>query len=438
MMSFVLPRKLSRYVCAAFFLCRYLWHVSIFINIKRKKIYEGKIFRKGTCERNIYDLTSLYRLWLRAREMKLRNIVFSKSFVLLVALRSLGHTRPPISFAEQVFPRNLSSGQNPHQHDEFGEVDEVLLDRMRVLQFETPLEDAKFLVAKSDGLAVGASIVRVLLHALYMGWVYDRTVVFDTAPSPYEFCFEAVTSHSLEDANKGTRGKMFDYTMQKEKTVCFEGGLTQWQIYDYDFPDVNLISPLRHLPYAQIYFDGLLLGRFLKLKDEYRTHIEERKRELGFAEEPVIGIHIRRGDHPFYVREQKYFKSMERAASEMGIRKVFVTSDSETIIRRLPKDSGVMFVYDDREKRYDNDNASMVWCDPGLIRQETMAAIKNIYLLGECDCIIGTESNFFFHAMALSYFRKKKLNGIRLMEHDAKSLYYRCPMSTHTTAGRLQ
>ena len=163
---------------------------------------------------------------------------------------------------------------------------------------------------------------------------------------------------------------------------------------------------------------------FLKLKEEYSAPIREFQNTLG-RDTPRPGVHIRQADaltDPNLKFRRfsgsSYLHAVEQVADATGIREVFISTDSDRVLRQLPKDSGINFFYDDKEKRHEDSVASILRANPKLKKQETLAALKNIYLLSECDYIIGSQSAFTACALSLSYYRKRSLNAIFLLNAD--------------------
>ncbi len=301
-------------------------------------------------------------------------------------------------------------------------LDSMILNKLQLLQFGITFREAKFLILSSPPYGVG-SFIDTLSKGLAYSYLYNRTLLLNKSHMRYDFCYEPISIHYLKDVNeKCLDGSVkFNLSQQKEKFVH----PIYWQAIN---PPVlstllNSVHPLS-LPLSTLYIKGLILGSFLKLKQEYKLHIEERKKAIGFKN-PIIGVHIRQGDVKTNPRDQHrnfpfqtYSEVIEQIVDKTGIRTVFVTTDSEEVIQQLPKNSGIDFIYDDKEKRYDNNNTGMVLEHPELKKQETMASIKNIHLLAECNYIIGSDSIWFYNSLSLSYFHNKKLNGIQIIKRD--------------------
>ncbi len=344
--------------------------------------------------------------------------------------RALAHLKKMNCLMPEAPPMSV-----PYTADELAALDRMILDKVRLLQFATPVEDARFLIAVPTSneahFAVGASL-SFLTRSLRLGYLYGRTVLYDEGHWLYDFCFKPIGIHSLEKAElKAKKHIFFNLRSQQDRTVSFTHDYPSmaWMIESQTrinmrsgllrLPEINYAAPLNRLPYGYLYMDGLLMDSFLELKEEYKEHIQSRKRDMGFAG-PVIGLHVRMGDHETYRDHsiENYLQASARMVSETGIKTVFVTTDSPEFLRQLPRDSGITFIYDEREKRYNNCNVVMVRKNPELRKQETMTAIKNVYLLSECDYIVGAYSNISEYGAALFYHRNRKMNRILMRRRE--------------------
>ncbi len=322
----------------------------------------------------------------------------------------------------------------PYSEDELKALDSHIIDKIRLLQFETLAEDARFLIVQPEHRSGSTGQLLGLINGLRLGYLYDRTVLYDNGKSPYDFCFKPISIHSLQNTGLRTQ-KQLNFLPQRDKAVLFDTNGSffndmAWRMseevnmpikYGIRYSDINYTAPL-HMPYSYLYLDGLLLNSFLELKEEYQEHIYSRKREIGLdKQQPVIGLHARLGDIKLLPNEvyrkhsdANFLQAIERVVSESGIKTVFVTTDSPEFLQRLPRDSGITFIYDEQEKRYDNHNNGMVRRSPELKKQEAMTAIKNVYFLSGCDYIVGAYSNLSRCGVALSYYRNRKMNLIAI------------------------
>ena len=301
-------------------------------------------------------------------------------------------------------------------------LDSMILNKLQLLQFGIPFREAKFLILGASHYGVG-SFIDCLSKGLAYSYLYNRTLLLNKSPMSYDFCYEPISIHYLKEVNEKCLDESVKFNLSQQKEKFVHSIFRQVTSPPALSTLLNSVHPLS-LPLSTLYIKGLILGSFLKLKQEYKLHIEERKKAIGFKN-PIIGVHIRQGDVKtslFYQYRnfpfQTYSEVIEQIVDKTGIRTVFVTTDSEEVIQQLPKNSGIDFIYDYKEKRYDNDNTGMVREHPELKKQETMASIKNIHLLSECNYIIGGGGNWLYNSLSLSYFHNKKLNGIRIRKRD--------------------
>ena len=299
----------------------------------------------------------------------------------------------------------------------------MLLERFNFMQFGVSPKDASYLVVKPHIAGFGSQVLEHLTSSLILGYMYNRTVIFDEPPT-YAFPFKPITNHAAVDTREGGADKIFRFLPSAEKRLNYNSMSSKYMC----LPAATLHSItiessfFERLPYQYEYVTGLLLTSFLELQEQYRECIEECKAEIGFPSSPVIGCHIRHGDssHRMSVNSGEeddmacYIKCIETMAEITSSKTVYIATDDPTVLKQLPTDSGINFIYDDREIRYNNNNAAMVAKNRDLRDQETMTALKNIYLLGDCDYIIGSSAHFAVYGHAMSYYRNKKMSRIYL------------------------
>ncbi len=267
------------------------------------------------------------------------------------------------SLPEITFPHSYSL-------DALKNLDSMILSKIQLLQFGSTVQEAKFLLTDLPGFGFGASVLHHLSTTLAYSYLYNRTLLVNDSKLLYDFCFETIFDCSFQEINKqytknGRRPVEFNYLPQKENFVYFNREKNSNNPFLVNL--LNSVHPL-FLPMQSLYIRGLILESFLKLKQEYKTHIEEQRKAIGFKN-PTIGVHIRQGDVmlplPFVPQHRKilphtYFEVVEQLVDKTGIPTVFVTTDSEEVIRQLPKNSGIDFIYDDKETRYNNESRSYV------------------------------------------------------------------------------
>ncbi len=309
-------------------------------------------------------------------------------------------------------------------------VEQMIVSKLRFLQYEfSQEENARYLLVTGIGPWMGfGAYMNIIEQTLTLGYFYNRAVIYDDRVFSYDFPYAPVTNLSINDVDGILSGSpCFNYLPQREKVVYwgFKSRLNRhyrmWQAKHER--RIGFCHVLENLPVKHLYNLGLVMEKFLKLKEEYSIHIEERRRALG-GTVPRIGVHIRQGElrsksdprdgqHRCFAADS-YIRVVEQVAAATGVKTVFVATDSEAALRQLPKDSGLDFIYDDEERRYDNSNAEMLDKEPSLRKQETLTAIRNMYLLADCDYLVYSDSALARCALGLSYYRNKRLNAIKL------------------------
>ena len=319
----------------------------------------------------------------------------------------------------------------------------MLLERFNFMQFGVSPEDASYLVVKPHIAGFGSQVLSNLTTALIFGYMYNRTVIFDEPPT-YAFPFKPITNHAAVDTREGGADKIFRFLPSSEKRLNYNALISRFvYLPATTLHRLSFDSFFERLPYQREYVTGLLLTSFLELQEQYRECIEKCKTEIGFPSSPVIGCHIRRGDNSYKMSVNSgndddmacYIKCIEAMAEITSSRTVYIATDDPTVLKQLPKDSGINFIYDDREIRYNNNNVAMVAKNQDLRDQEAMTALKNIYLLGGCDYIIGSTSNFAFSGHTISYYRNKSMNRIYLIPERGR-IIARCKVTRYQ--GELQ
>ncbi len=338
----------------------------------------------------------------------------------------------------------LSKTISPHNYppDTFKSLDSMILNKLQLLQFGIPFQESKFLIvnAGNSHYGFGAAVLDPLSKGLAYSYLYNRALLYDSSQLVYDFCYEPISIHSLEDIHPKYNKKAIKFNGLPQKGKVVYSGF--FQTFNSPLlPELlNSVHPLS-LPLHPIYTRGLILGSFLKLKQEYKAHIEKKRKEIGFKN-PIIGVHIRQGglnkdfEKHRFIPIQKYLEIVKQVVHQTGIKTVFVTTDSEEAIQLLPKNSEIDFIYDDNEKRYDLLNADMLIRHPELIKQETMSSVKNIHLLADCNYIIAGPGNWFNNSLSLSYFRNKKLNGILIKKHNVMKTLNKKNYMIHYAEGK--
>lgn len=265
--------------------------------------------------------------------------------------------------------------------------------RLETLQFGEPEPTSRYLLIPQDEYGFGAQMHRRVL-GLKLGWMTNRTVVFEKEDyGPYLACFEPTSRFRKADLEGIEAGTLNMEGQQTERLLAwdFQSAWADqpafWRLNDW------VPEEFRVLRLDFQFLEGLILQR-LRVLPEFAQEIEAICERIGFSN-PVIGVHIRRGDKSWetpYVPLRKYKTEILAAVKRTGIRKVFVTSDDPDVFSELPDQERIEYIYDKEEPRYNNANHSLILENPALRRQETLTALKIYELLRRCDFIVGQDN----------------------------------------------
>ncbi|MBS1209304.1 MAG: hypothetical protein H6R19_1702 [Proteobacteria bacterium] len=252
-----------------------------------------------------------------------------------------------------------------------------------------------------DPTGLGAQISRRVL-AMRIACMTGRRAAFpQESMYPYDTCYEP-----LEGAGSMSNGEtpesVLDFNdADRQGAVRFDF----WKFWEdeeqrkivYEF----LPSGLANTEGGQALFEGILLSK-MQLKTAYTDYVASAASRLELSGD-YIGVHYRRGDKKVetpYVPTSKYREAILRLVRETGIKKVFLASDSPAALEELDLESaGVTVVFDHEEIRYNNANHRFLMQNQDKAVQETMTAIKNIYLLAGARKIVG-QNNAHFATLA--------------------------------------
>lgn len=269
-----------------------------------------------------------------------------------------------------------------------------LLDAIRRRQFEQSARDARFLIVEQPHFCGFGCQLTMLYRGLILGHLFDRTLIYDRGEDhTYVGFFKSIGKHTIDDAKEYPFVPLEFTHRQEEKVVkldflpYYNDPLLRRQYENWSIPE------LKWFKYGHDYVCGKMYGLF-ELKDAFSEHVEQKKKEIEF-EGPAIGVHVRRGDKHAecpdvpLVAIDEYFRRIEETSVRTGIKRVFVTSDSASVLDSLPVDRGYEFICDRTEARYDNANHSFLKSRPLLRERETMTCVKILEMLASCDYIIG-------------------------------------------------
>ncbi|KKQ61469.1 MAG: hypothetical protein US81_C0006G0025 [Parcubacteria group bacterium GW2011_GWE2_38_18] len=300
----------------------------------------------------------------------------------------------------------------------------IIHDKLDHLQFSSTIENGKFLVIKTSDGGYGAQLTAKVL-GMKLAYIFNRTILFDDASSCYLDCYKPTSNLSLSGLGDYKKIK-FDFNQKMTDKVVYLNFYDYWNDKNHRINfEKWLPDELKKESISHRYFVGQLLQRF-ELKTECKNYIEEKKLEIGFKT-PIIGMHIRRGDKNTespYIPIRIFEHYLKKASKNTNIRRVFVTSDSEKILDQLPKISGIQYIFDKNEKRYDNANEEMLKNSPEIRRQETLTALKIIELLSDCNHIVGQINTHFTNlASCLNIAKNGKENNVSYVNRDYNDTY---------------
>lgn len=301
---------------------------------------------------------------------------------------------------------------------------EVIHTKLDKLQFETSIESGKFLIIKINFIGYGGQLSMRML-GIKLAYIFDRTVIFDDRDTPYLNYYKPISCLNIKDIEVLPAVKLRLHETQEDKVVYLDFD-EYWSSFKNRRYFNNWVpKELTNLPQSKEYFNGQLLLRF-ELFPEYIEYVDISKKRIGFSKS-IIGVHIRRGDkknESSYVPMRIYSYFLKKASKETGIKKVFITSDSDEIFSDLPQNLGLEYIYDKEERRYNNANHEFIANNPGLKRQETLTAIKILELLSDCDCIIGQiNTHFTTLAYDISLVKSNLKTKIYFVNKDVNDMY---------------
>jgi hypothetical protein len=156
-----------------------------------------------------------------------------------------------------------------------------------------------------------------------------------------------------------------------------------------------------------------------------RAHIADQKLYLKWDSYDIhIGLHIRRGDktmeHP-HVPLPVYMKFLTEELKRYEGKRVgvYVSSDDPDVYRELDIPADVL--WDDREKRYNNNNIGMIRSQPDLAMQESITAARIICMFGDCNAVIGLQNTQFTWIGGLLMLYKNGFNKERHIMIDPRT-----------------
>lgn len=148
--------------------------------------------------------------------------------------------------------------------------------------------------------------------------------------------------------------------------------------------------------------------RWLTATPDMATFCAAERERLGVSP-TALGVHFRRGDKKVetaYVPAAEFNHRIAEMHRVWPFSELFLASDSPSAADEIVCPAGVRLIFDTAEQRYNNANHKMLISSPGLARQETRSAYKNIFLLAQCGGIIGQHNAHFATLAAASIYAR--------------------------------
>jgi len=218
---------------------------------------------------------------------------------------------------------------------------------------------------------------------------------------------------------------MFDISVKQPIEIAQTQELIEWDFFrdtwnappqikaDHQFPACPIEAGIRltRHQWCAVLAKAICGTPSIFLKKE----IEQLKDRLHWGSYDMhIGLHVRKGDKNSevpYVPTELYLLHLKNLIHRNPQKKILIflsSDDPETLNHIKPGLSGVDIKWDECEARYNNSNAHMVANNLELALQESLTAAKNIYLLGECNYVVGmTHAQFSWLGGLLSVFNNQ-------------------------------
>jgi hypothetical protein len=243
------------------------------------------------------------------------------------------------------------------------------------------------------------------VQSLALALALDRKAVFlTTADPPYGQTFEAM--HPAMDIAGDYRGvptARLD-ELQADDVVCYDPARMSLHGTETDRVILEKISQRLGFNIASRQFLEGCIFNWMKPTSEVMDACERMRRELGVGRE-TLGVHFRRGDKAVetaFVPAAEFNRRIVLLHREWPFATLYLASDSPDAASEIQCPAGVQLIFDAREQRYNNANHKMLLGSPHLVRQETIVAFKNIFLLASCGGVVGQDNAHFARLAAAS------------------------------------
>lgn len=264
---------------------------------------------------------------------------------------------------------------------------------------------------------------------LYFEPVSNYTI-FDIAKPDYTYYPPIWDSDNLltEDRNKETWvfRNIGDLLCSKANVVV---GDVYYNIYEL-IPFIKKSHPAYGMSAEQAY--QYLFSKYIRLKSDIETEIQGYYNSWIKNNHPILAVHVRRADKDavFDTRDSKkfgnqywnkvykkyrqepekkkkkiyklfrkgkfkepnviYHREIKKYIEKYNVKKIFLLTDCEDILKEYKDKYGRMLVYTD-SKRITNDQPVFDMENPMIKRRRGVEAIKDVYIASKCDFFIGND-----------------------------------------------
>lgn len=253
----------------------------------------------------------------------------------------------------------------------------------------------KYLVGDIEIGGFGAMYARRKL-IMQIAEAFNRVPVFRfTAGYAYEDPFESLPT-VLNDLKKLNVNEVKKFNFQNTDDMVL--------YFDFDWYWHSIFREKYQCWHPKdqnyLFYSGKLYDS-LKIKSEYKNKINQQIKKIcdfwkidNFKD--VVGLHLRRGKdkkvETDYVTDEAFIDLITQ--QKLATKIIFITSDDKQSIRNIiNNNSKLTFIYDKDELRHKNTeitNLQQVYNNPELKTTETLTFIKNVEILKQCFCVIGS------------------------------------------------
>lgn len=144
-----------------------------------------------------------------------------------------------------------------------------------------------------------------------------------------------------------------------------------------------------------VWFNSQIEEFLLKLKPEYKNHIEKTAKELGF-EHPIVGVHIESTDKfqetsfkliEQYMERVKYYFDTLELTQKVDKKRIFLSTDEPLVVKKLIE------LYSNSYEIISNFSYAIEAENSTSRIENPLSIITDVNLLARCDYFVGTFSS---------------------------------------------